>query len=97
MNDGLHNHVILLMPAQLQLRTGLALHFKYHRLYPPGQVAAGSPSRPPIDTDPGHVMRYALKALKNGRLPYDDCVLVLPKSVTELPRADTVDQVRPAA
>jgi hypothetical protein len=98
LNDGLHYHGILLMPAQSRMRTGLAFHFmKYHRLYLKDRSRLDRLHVRPIDTDPGYVVRYALKALENGRLPYDDCVLVLPKSVTELPTADTVDHVRPAA
>jgi hypothetical protein len=98
LNDGLHYHGILLMPARSRLRTGLAFHFmKYHRLY------VGNGSRLDrlhvlkIKTDPGYVVRYALKALEKGRLPYDDCVLVLPKSVTELPTGGTEREVNAAA
>ena len=98
LNDGLHYHGILLMPAQSRMRTGLAFHFmKYHRLYLKDRSRLDRLHVRPIDTDPGYVVRYTLKALENGRLPYDDCVLVLPKSVTELPRADTLDYARPAA
>jgi hypothetical protein len=49
-----------------------------------------------IESDPGYVVRYALKALENG-LPYDDCVLALPKSVTELPSAKTPTELSAAA
>jgi hypothetical protein len=89
LNDGLHYHGILLMPARSRMRTGLAFHFmKYHRLYLRDRSRLDRLHVCPIDTDTGYVMRYALKALENGRLPYDDCVLVLPKSVTELPAVD---------
>lgn len=98
LNDGLHYQGILLMPAQSRLRTGLAFHFmKYHRLYLKDRSRLDRLHVRPIDTDPGYVVRYTLKALENGRLPYDDCVLVLPKSATELLRADTLDYARPAA
>jgi hypothetical protein len=70
---------------------------KYDRLYLRDRSTLDRIHVIPIDTDPGYVVRYALKALENGRLPYDDCVLVLPKSISELARADTVDQVRSAA
>ena len=98
LNDGLHYHGILLMPAQSRVRTGLAFHFmKYHRLYLRKRSRLDRLHVRPIDTDPGYVVRYAFKALENGRLPYDDCILVLPKSMAELPRADPGDQVRPAS
>ena len=94
----MHYHGILLLPGSSRLRTGLAFHFmKYRRLY------AGHGSRldrlhlHQIESDPGYVVRYAFKALKNVRLPYDDCVLVFPKSVTELPRAVTLDDIKSAA
>jgi hypothetical protein len=86
LNDGLHHHGILLMPARSRLRTGLAFHFmKYHRLYLKDRSRLDRLHVRQIDTDPAYVVGYALKAFENGRLPYDDCVLVLPKSVTELP------------
>jgi hypothetical protein len=98
LNGGLHYHGILLMPAQSRLRTGLPFHFmKYRRLYLRDRSRLDRLHVRPIDTDTGYVMRYALKALENGRLPYDNCILVLPKSITELPRADPGDQVRSAA
>lgn len=95
LNDGLHYHGILLMPGRSRLRTGLAFHFmKYHRQYLRDRSRLDRLHVRPIDTDPGYVVRYTLKALENGRLPYDDCVLVLPKSVTELPSAKTPIEVK---
>jgi hypothetical protein len=94
LNGGLHYHGILLMPARSRLRTGLAFHFmKYQRLYLRDRSRLDRIHVLAIESDPCYVVRYALKALENGRLPYDDCVLVLPKSVNELGRAGASREV----
>jgi hypothetical protein len=84
-NGGLHVHALMLMPPTSRLKESLADHFRDKRsLY----VGSGSSCqrihvRRVVDTHE-RVVDYVLKTVLNGRLSYDDAVLVLPRSRDEL-------------
>ena len=83
-NGGLHVHA-LLMPPTSRLKETLADHFRDKR-----NVYAGSGSSiQRIDVrrvveNHERVVDYVLKTVLNGRLSYDEAVLVLPRSRDEL-------------
>jgi hypothetical protein len=84
-SGGLHVHVLMLMPPTSRLKQSLADHFRDKRSLYGG---SGSPCqrihvRPVVDTHE-RVVDYVLKTVLNGRLSYDDAVLVLPRSRDEL-------------
>jgi hypothetical protein len=84
-NGGLHVHALLLMPPTTRLKRSLVDHFRDKReLY----VGSGRPAQHihvrPVVGDHGRVVDYVLKTVLNGRLSYDDAVLVLPRSRGEL-------------
>jgi hypothetical protein len=84
-NGGLHVHALLLMPPTSRLKGSLADHFAEKRTLYVG--SGGSSVR--IDVQPvienhGLVVDYVLKTVLNGRLSYDEAVLVLPRSRGEL-------------
>jgi hypothetical protein len=84
-NDGLHAHGVLLMPSVSRLKTTAADHFEgRQRLY----VRAGKPltslHAKPIESNVRGTTDYALKSLKNGRLSYEDALIILPRATTEL-------------
>jgi hypothetical protein len=84
-NGGLHVHALMLMPPASRLKESLADHFRDKR-----ELYAGSGSsvqridvRPVVDNHE-RVVDYVLKTILNGRLSYDEAVLVLPKTRGEL-------------
>jgi hypothetical protein len=84
-NGGLHVHALLLMPPASRLKESLADHFwEKHELY----AGSGRPIQRihvrPVVEDHGRVVDYVLKTVLNGRLSYDEAVLVLPRSRGEL-------------
>jgi hypothetical protein len=84
-NGGLHVHALMLMPPTSRLKESLADHFRdKHDLY----VGSGRPAiridvRPVVE-DHKRVVSYVLKTVLNGRLSYDEAVLLLPRSRDEL-------------
>jgi hypothetical protein len=84
-NGGLHVHALLLMPPVSRLKGSLADHFREKQeVY----VASGRSIQRidvrPVVEDHRRVVDYVLKTVLNGRLSYDDAVLVLPRSRGEL-------------
>jgi hypothetical protein len=84
-NGGLHVHALMLMPPTSRLKGSLADHFREKQgLY----VGSGRPALRidvrPVVSDHGRVVDYVLKTVLNGRLSYDEAVLVLPRSRGEL-------------
>jgi hypothetical protein len=81
-NDGRHYNGLYFIPPVSRLRCSLGEHFKKKtQLY----VRPDCPLRR-LHVTPmnhGNVTDYALKAFKNGRIIYDD-VLVLPRALSEL-------------
>jgi hypothetical protein len=84
-NGGLHFHVLALMPPVSRLKESLADHFaKMSGLY----VGSGSSIQrihvEPVVEGEARVVDYVLKTILNGRLSYDEAVLVLPRTRSEL-------------
>ena len=84
-NGGLHVHALMLMPPTSRLKESLADHLRdKHNLY-----AGSGSSIQRIDVrrvveNHEQVVDYVLKTVLNGRLSYDEAVLVLPRSRDEL-------------
>ena len=84
-NGGLHVHALMLMPPTSRLERSLADHFLEKRdLYVgPAKPTVRIDVRPVVK-DHGRVVDYVLKSVLNGRLSYDEAVLVLPRARGEL-------------
>lgn len=85
LNDGLHIGGIALLPPVSRLDTGLDTHFAsnadtYTRL---GTNLRRIGAKPILET-PRRAVDYSFKALRRGRVTYDD-ILLLPVSPDELP------------
>jgi hypothetical protein len=84
-NGGLHVHVLLLIPPASRLRGSLADHFLEKReLYAGSGRSIQRIDVRPIVEDHRRVVDYVLKTVLNGRLSYDEAVLVLPRTRGEL-------------
>jgi hypothetical protein len=84
-NGGLHVHALLLMPPVSRLKGSLADHFREKRtLYAASGRSIQRIDVRPVVEDHRCVVDYVLKTVLNGRLSYDDAVLVLPRSRGEL-------------
>jgi hypothetical protein len=84
-NGGLHVHALLLMPPTSRLKGSLTDHFREKpELYVgPGRSIQRIHVRPVV-RDHERVVDYVLKTVLNGRLSYDDAMLVRPRSRGEL-------------
>jgi hypothetical protein len=84
-NGGLHVHALLLVPPASRLKGSLTDHFREKpELYVgPGGSIHRSHVRPIVE-DHRRVVDYVLKTILNGRLSYDEAMLVLPRSRGEL-------------
>ena len=84
-NGGLHVHALLLMPPVSRLKGSLTDHFREKQeLYVgPGRAALRIDIRPVVE-DHRRVVDYVLKTVLNGRISYDEAVLVLPRARGEL-------------
>jgi hypothetical protein len=84
-NGGLHFHALVLVPHASRLKESLADHFDRN-----SDLHAGSGRSirridvRPVAEDHGRVVDYVLKTVLNGRLSYDDAMLVLPRAHSEL-------------
>jgi len=84
-NGGLHFHALLLMPPASRFKGSLADHFREkHELYAGSEKSIQRIDVRPVVSDHGRVVDYVLKTVLNGRLSYDEAVLVLPKTGGEL-------------
>jgi hypothetical protein len=84
-NGGLHVHALLLMPPASRFKGSLADHFREkHELYAGSGKSIQRIDVRPVVSDHGRVVDYVLKTVLNGRLSYDEAVLVLPRSRAEL-------------
>jgi hypothetical protein len=83
-NGGLHVHALMLMPPTSRLKESLADHFRDKRELYTG--SGSSIQRIDVRRVENHerVVDYVLKTVLNGRLSYDEAVLVLPRSRNEL-------------
>jgi hypothetical protein len=74
-----------LLPPESRLKEALAVHFQTKgNLYArPGSVVQRIDVRPVVE-HPGRVVDYVLKTVLNGRLSYDEAMVVLPRARSEL-------------
>jgi hypothetical protein len=87
-NGGLHVHALLLMPPTSRLKGSLADHFRERQeLYVGSGKAALRIDVRPVVGDHDRVVDYVLKTVLNGRLSYDEAMLMLPRSRGELETA----------
>jgi hypothetical protein len=84
-NGGLHFHALLVIPPLSRLKEAPSDHFKNNLdLYAgPGRAVQRIDIRPVVES-PERVVDYVLKTILNGKLSYDDAILVLPRTTTEL-------------
>jgi hypothetical protein len=84
-NAGLHFHALVMIPPGSRLRGSLTDHFMDNSaLYAgPGKSVQRIDVRPVVEGH-GRVVDYVLKTVLNGRLSYDDAVMVLPRARGEL-------------
>jgi hypothetical protein len=84
LNGGLHMHAVLLVPPRSRLRTSVEDHFRLNAgLYLRDRSRLDRVDVRPITHTPERAVDYALKAVRRGRVAYDD-VLILPRAVAEL-------------
>lgn len=83
-NDGYHFNGVFLVPKKSRLKTGFRTHMHDNRkIYADRKKGLKRIHVTRIRKHPGYVTDYALKALKHGRIGYDE-LLILPKHSTEL-------------
>ena len=86
-NGGLHFHALMMMPPTSRLKESPAAHFQKNRhLYAGTGRSVQRIHVQPVVEDHGRVVDYVLKTVFNGRLSYDEAVVVLPRSRGELDR-----------
>jgi hypothetical protein len=84
-NGGLHVHALLLIPPASRLKGSLTDHFREKRdLYAGSGRSIQRIDVRPVVSDHGPLVDYVLKTVLNGRLSYDEAVLLLPRSRGEL-------------
>jgi hypothetical protein len=84
-NGGLHVHALVLMPPVSRMREGLDEHFRERSdLYITSTGSIQRVHAVPVTTEPDTVVDYVFKAVLNGRIPYDEALMVLPRSSGEL-------------
>jgi hypothetical protein len=86
LNNGLHFHAVLVVPPppRSRLTTTVEAHFReQQRLYVLDRTRLDRLHVLPIVQNLDDVVRYALKGLARGRLPYDD-IVILPRSLAEM-------------
>jgi hypothetical protein len=84
-NGGLHVHALLLIPPASRFKGSLPDHFREKRdLYAGSGRSIQRIDVRPVVSDHGPLVDYVLKTVLNGRLSYDEAVLLLPRSRGEL-------------
>jgi hypothetical protein len=84
LNGGIHVHGILVMPQRSRLTIPVEEHFReQQRLYVLDRTRLDRLHVLPIVQNLDDVVRYALKGLARGRLPYDS-IVILPRSLAEI-------------
>jgi hypothetical protein len=87
-NDGIHMHGVMVVPKQTRLKERLDLHFlRKRKLYVTGKICRIHAE--PITSRAAFVTDYGGKAIKRRRFSTDH-VLVLPRTVAELPAKTVV-------
>ena len=81
-NGGLHYHGLLLVPANSRLRTPVNQHFEDNQsLYLGRDGFLQRIHVVPVTVDHARVVDYVFKSVNNGRLTYDQAVLILPNTL----------------
>jgi hypothetical protein len=82
-NDGFHFNGIFLLSKKSRLKTGFKAYMNENgNFYADGKRGLKRIHVSKITKHPGYATDYALKALKHGRIGYDE-LLILPKHTTE--------------
>jgi len=88
-NEGLHYHAILMVPADTRLRQSVVDHFQSHAdLYAGPRKLIEKIHVVPVNHDPDRVVDYVFKSVTNRRVSYDEAILVLPRTRSELDATD---------
>ena len=96
-NNGWHFHAIILLPPRSRLKKPLADHFQNNSdLYAGAAKSVERIHVVPVTYSHERVVDYVLKTVLNGRLSYDEAVLVLPRSRRELAWRDMADYSMPS-
>lgn len=83
-NGGLHFHGLLLVPPTCRLKESVDEHVQNHRdLYL--RSLADLPVRP-VTHGCDRVVDYVFKTVLRGRVSYDECTLLLPRTPDEVSR-----------
>lgn len=85
LNQGLHFHALLVTPSESRLKTSVDEHFADHN---EKYTANGSLIQKihveKVTHGLARVTDYVLKSITNGRLTYDEAIVILPKARSEL-------------
>ena len=84
-NDGLHFHAILMLPATSRLKESAVDHFRSNAdLYAGPRKIVDTIHVKPATHDYDRLLDYVFKSVLNRRIPYDEAILVLPRTHREL-------------
>ena len=84
-NDGLHFHGVLLVPSKTRLRVSTEAHFQQNPLlYLRDRKWLDRIDVRAITSDWSFVTDYVLKTVKSKRLTYEEAILILPRTTSEL-------------
>jgi hypothetical protein len=84
-NGGLHFHLLVLIPPGSRLKEPLAKHLEKNLdRYAGTETSIQRIHVEPATTVGSRLVDYVLKAILNGRLSYDEAVVVLPRARAEL-------------
>jgi len=85
LNGGLHFHALVHLPPLSRLNEPLPDHLTRHdRLYAGADTLIKRVHAVAVTHDHAYVFDYAFKAIKKGRLSYEDAVLILPRAKSEV-------------
>ncbi len=94
-NNGLHVHVLVLLPPTSRMTETLEDHFRNNSdLYAGPKTRVKRVHVKPVTHNHGRMVDYVLKTVLNGRLSLDDAMIVLPRARSELETAG-FEPVRP--
>jgi hypothetical protein len=84
-NDGIHFHALVLLPPKSRLKESLVDHLRRNEeVYARPGMSIQRIHAESVIGDHERVVDYALKTVRRRRISYEDAVLVLPRSRSEL-------------
>jgi hypothetical protein len=87
-NDGIHFHALVLLPPSSRLKGSLVDHFRQNEsVYVGVGTSVQRIHAEPVTVDHERVVDYAFKTVRRRRLSYEEAVLILPRSRSELATA----------